>query len=143
MASNSRFAVAVHVVTFLANHQDDEPVSSDFIASSVNTNPVVIRRLLKTLIDAGLVRTKEGSQGGSELALPADQITLLDVYRALDEGEVFALHRNPPNPECVVGRSIVGVLEDVIDDAQTAMERELAQVTIAQLLQRVLIRSNA
>jgi Rrf2 family protein len=141
MASNSRFAVATHILTFLANAQPDEPVTSDHIAASVNTNPVVIRRLLTTLSEAELIRTKEGSQGGSELAFPADQITLLDVYRAIDEGEMFGLHRNPPSPICVVGRSIKGVLKDVMDDVQGAMEQELAQVTIAQMLGRVLNRS--
>ena len=138
MSSNSRFAVATHILTFLANAEPNEYVTSDYVAASVNTSPVVIRRLLKTLNEAGLVLTKEGIQGGSELAVPADQITLLDVYRAVDEGDLFTLHRNPPNPDCAVGRSIKGVLKQVVDQAQVAMERELAQVTIAQLLSRVL-----
>ncbi len=141
MGSSSRFAVATHILALLANAEPNEHVTSDYIAASVNTSPVVIRRLLTVLNEAGFVHTKEGSQGGSELAVPADQITLLDVYRAVDEGDLFTLHRNPPNPNCVVGRSIKSVLEDVVDEAQTAMERELAQVTVAQLLARVLSRS--
>lgn len=143
MGSSSRFAVATHILALLAHAEPNEHVTSDYIAASVNTSPVVIRRLLKTLSEAGLVRTKEGSQGGSELAVPADQLTLLDVYRAVDEGDLFTLHRNPPNPGCVVGRSIKGVLKRVVDEAQAAMERELAAVTIAQLLTRVLNHSRA
>lgn len=138
MSSSSRFAVATHILALLANAQADEPVTSDYIAASVNTSPVVIRRLLAMLHEAGLVRTKEGSQGGAELAVPAPQITLLDVYRAVDEGELFTLHRNPPNPDCVVGRSIKRALKQVVDQAQMQMERELASVTIAELLNRVL-----
>lgn len=143
MASNSRFAVATHILALLANAPPNEHVTSDYIAASVNTSPVVIRRLLKTLNDAGFVSTKEGNQGGSELAVSAHQITLLNVYRAVDEGDLFTLHLNPPSPNCVVGRGIKGVLEEVVGEAQSAMERELAQVTIAQLLARILNRSEA
>ena len=141
MASNSRFAVAVHILTLLANAAPEEYTTSSYIAASVNTSPVVIRRLLKTLHEAGFVRTKEGSQGGSELAVAADQITLLDVYRVMAEGETFTLHHNPPSPNCVVGRSIGGVLKGVVDAAQFAMEQELAQVTIEQMLAEVLSQS--
>ena len=142
MSTSSRFAVAIHILTLLANAEPDEYTTSSYIASSVNTSPVVIRRLLKTLTEAGYVRTKEGKKGGSELAVPADKITLLDVYRMMDEADTFTLHRNPPSPNCVVGRSIVGVLKDVVDKAQSAMEQELAQVTIAQMLAGVLSHSN-
>jgi Rrf2 family protein len=138
MSSNSRFAVAVHILALLANAESGTPVTSDYIAASVNTSPVVIRRLLATLGDAGLVYTREGSQGGSELAVPAHDITLLQVYQAVDSGELFALHRNTPNPNCVVGRGIKAVLQDVTERAQTAMERELATTTIAQILKQVL-----
>ena len=143
MSSSSRFAVGVHILALLANAEPDEPVTSDYIAASVNTSPVVIRRLLKMLSNAGFVDTREGSQGGSALAIPAEQITLLRVYRAVDEGDLFTLHHNAPNPNCVVGHSIKGVLREVTNDAQTAMEHELDQTTIAQLLQRVLSHSNS
>jgi Rrf2 family protein len=138
MSSSSRFAVAVHTLTLLAYTEPGTPVTSDHIAASVNTSPVVIRRLLATLVDAGLVRTREGSQGGSELTVAPEKITLLHVYRAVEEDDLFTLHRNEPNPNCTVGRSIKHVLQDVTQRAQTAMEQELAQTTIAQILDQVL-----
>lgn len=143
MSSNSRFAVATHILALLANSEPNEYVTSDFIAASVNTSPVVIRRLLQTLTEGGFVFSKEGAQGGSVLAVPAEQITLLAVYRTVGENELFTLHHNPPNPNCIVGRSIKGILQDVGNTAQNAMEQELAKVTIAQLLERVLSRSSA
>ena len=84
---------------------------------------------------------KKATRRGSELAVSADQITLLDVYRVVADGETFTLHHNPPSPNCVVGRSIGGVLKGVVDKAQLAMEQALAQVTIEQILADVLSQS--
>ena len=98
---NSRFAIAVHVLTFLAL-AGDEPTTSEYIAGSVNTNPVVIRRILSALRQAGLVTAQPGIGGGSSLARPAAEITLADVYRATEERDLFALH--PRSLPCDAGR---------------------------------------
>lgn len=129
---NTRLAVATHILAFIET-QAGQPATSDLIASSVNTNPTLIRRLLSQLAKAGLTTSQMGSGGGALLARPADQITLLDVYRAVDDdGGVFVLH-DQPNPECPVGRNINGVLKGHIDAAATAMQAHLAQVTIADV----------
>jgi Rrf2 family protein len=129
---NSRFAVAVHVLTLL-EQSGGEPITSEYIAGSVNTNPSLIRRLLSTLARAGLTTSQLGTGGGALLARPASEITLLDVYRAVDDGEVFGMHREQPNPRCTVGRNIQAELQSRFDEATRAMEAELARSTIADV----------
>ena len=102
MSTNSRFAVAVHVLSLMA-WSDEEPLKSEQVAESVNTNPVVIRRMLLDLAQAGLVVSQTGSLGGSRLATDPAKTTLLDVYQALECGGVFSLHRQPPSRDCPVG----------------------------------------
>ena len=138
---NTRFAVAVHILTFLTflQTQDGECAPSELIASSVNTNPSLIRRLLSQLAKAGLTTSQMGTGGGAFLARPAGDITLLDVYKAVDEGgDVFAMHRGT-NPQCLVGRNIQAVLEVRIDEAERALEAQLAKTTIAQMAQDVVV----
>jgi Rrf2 family protein len=129
---NSRFAVAVHILTLL-EQSGGEPVTSEYIAGSVNTNPSLIRRLLSMLAKAGLTTAQLGYGGGALLAKPSSEITLLDVYRAVDEGELFALHPERPNPRCPVGRNIQAALETRIDAARRALEAELASTTLAEM----------
>jgi Rrf2 family protein len=136
MATNTRFAVAVHVLTVLA-WTGDEPVKSDGLATSVNTNPVVIRRIICALGRAGLVTSQSGAGGGSRLARSPGQITLLEVHRAIEGGGIFSLHRQPPSMSCPVGMHIETVLEDVFGEAHAAVERVLAKITIEQVLQKV------
>lgn len=129
---NTRFAVATHILTFLQTQQG-EPATSELIASSVNTNPSLIRRLLTQLAKAGLTDSKMGTGGGAILARPAANISLLDVYLAVDEdADILPLHHTP-NPKCPVGRNIQHVLEGRIDAAERALRESLAQSTIADL----------
>jgi Rrf2 family protein len=130
--TNSRFAVAVHILTLLEQSRG-EPVTSEYIAGSVNTNPSLVRRLLGMLARAGLTTSQLGTGGGALLARPAGTITLRDVYRAVDEGELFAMHRERPNPACPVGRNIQAALEARIDDAARALEAELDRTTVADV----------
>ncbi|HET6763427.1 MAG TPA: Rrf2 family transcriptional regulator [Longimicrobiaceae bacterium] len=130
---NSRFAVAVHILTLIAAGEG-EPVSSEYIAGSVNTNPSLIRRLLSQLTRAGLTTAQMGAGGGALLARPAERITLRDVYRAVDEGEIFGLHREQPNPACPVGRNIQSHLETRFHAAARALEDELDRTTIADAM---------
>ena len=145
MPTSSRFAVAIHILTLMAA-APDEPLKSEFVAWSVNTNAVVIRRILCALARARLVTSQTGAAGGSRLARPAGHITLLDVYRAVEAREVFALHRQPPKASCPVGGNIQAVLEDVLEDVEEAVEQVLGKITIKKILQNVrpaaTIRSN-
>jgi Rrf2 family protein len=129
---NTRFSVAVHILTFLQT-QNGEPATSELVASSVGTNPSLIRRLMGQLTRAGLASAQRGAGGGAVLGRPGKQITLLDVHRAIDEeAEVIPIHQSA-NPKCPVGRHIQGALEHRIDAVQRAMEDELARTTIADL----------
>lgn len=129
---NTRFAVAVHILTLL-HTQRGEPATSEFIASSVNTNPSLIRRLLGQLARAGLTTSQMGTGGGALLARPADRITLRDVYRAVDEDRsVIPLHPTPC-PQCPVGRHITAALKRRVDAAERAMQEALAGTTVAEL----------
>lgn len=136
--SSSRFAVAIHILTLLTQ-EPDVPATSEYIASSVNTNPVVIRRTLGGLRRAGLVRSQGGVGGGWRLARDAEAITLRDVYRAVEEEDeaVFPLHHRPPNPNCPVGRHIQRALAVHFAAATRALEDELARRTVADVLREV------
>lgn len=136
MAKNCRFAVAVHVCAILAL-QDGEAATSEWIASSVNTNPVVVRRILSALAKAGVVKSQRGISGGSVLLRSPEAITLLDLYKAVDEVEEPATHNQPPNPACPVGAHIVPVLVDIISRADRAKERELQTVTLADVVRSI------
>ena len=129
---NSRFAVAVHILT-LVERGAGHPVPSETIAASVNTNASLIRRLLGQLTRAGLTTSRLGAGGGTMLARRPDRITLGDVYRAIDAGDVFALHRETPNPACPVGRHIQSLLAAEIERARRAMEASLEETTIADV----------
>lgn len=133
MQISSRFTVAVHVLTLLAVTPAGELLTSDRLAASVTTNPVVIRRILGQLKRAGLV-TIRAAAGGTYLSRPAAAISLLDVYRAVEvvEKQLFSVHEKP-NPKCPVGRNIQAALDDTLRRAQAALEQQLAGVSVAQV----------
>lgn len=141
MPSNSRFAIAVHILTMMA-WAKDEPLKSEYVACSVNTNPVVIRRILCALQKARLVVSQTGAGGGSRLARKPGQITLLDIYRAVDAGASFSLHRQPPSDECPVGMNIENVLENILGEVDQAIEGALSKITIEKVLRAVGPRSS-
>ncbi len=136
MSTNSRFAVAVHVLSLMA-WSGEEPLKSEQVAESVNTNPVVIRRMLLELAEAGLVVSQTGSLGGSKLANDSAKTTLLDVYRALEYAGVFSLHRQPPSRDCPVGVNIETVLGEVLSEVDSAVEQVLGKITINDVVQRL------
>ena len=134
MQISSRFTLAVHILMCIDTFQDEYKITSDFLASSTNVNPVVVRRLLGQLKGAGLVEVARGS-GGASLARPMDEITFLDIYRAvecIESGELFHFHENP-NHQCPVGRNIHHVLDGRLDQVQKAMEKVLASITLADV----------
>ncbi|RZK22849.1 MAG: Rrf2 family transcriptional regulator [Hymenobacter sp.] len=134
MQISSRFSVGVHVLTLLATTPVGELLTSDRLAGSVNTNPVVIRRILGQLKKAGLVEVRAAA-GGTYLRRAPAAITLLEVYHAVEVvgARLFSLHDNP-NPNCLVGRNIQAALDDTVVRAQAALEQELARVTLAQIV---------
>lgn len=134
MQISSRFTIAVHVLTCISTFEKNLKVTSDFLAGSVSVNPVVIRRLLLQLKNAGLINVARGS-GGASVAKSLDEITFLDIYNAVEcvDGELFHFHENP-NPECPVGRNIHNILDSRLLQVQNVMENELKKITLADVV---------
>jgi Rrf2 family protein len=107
---------------------------SSRLAQTVNTNPVVIRRLLIELQEAGLISTLRGPHGGALLKRQPEKVTLREIHHAVDQGNTFATHPNEPSAECPVGRKIGKVMERIQDRANRAMARELEKITLADVL---------
>jgi len=136
MAANSQFSMAVHILTLLAKG-GEEKVKSECIAGSVNTNPVVIRRILSQLGQAGLVTSQTGATGGTRLAKRPEEISLCEIYKAVACGEVFGLHHRTPNQDCPVGRGIETVLCNLQKEIDKAVGDKLGQYTLATLLEMI------
>ena len=137
MQISTKFTVAIHILT-LIHAQPSGVASSHLIAQSVQTNPVVIRRIEAMLKEAGLIDIKRGS-GGGRLCKPAETITLLDVYQAIRPTEtigLFKIHESP-NLNCEVGANIENAISETLNQAQQAMEAVLEMVTIATISNRV------
>ena len=136
MQISSRFTIAIHMLTCMETFKDDYKITSDFLSGSINVNPVIIRRLLSQLKDAGMIEVKRGT-GVASIVKPLEQITFLDVYRAvecIEENTLFHFHENP-NPDCLVGKNIHNILDDKLLRVQDAMERELKAITLADVME--------
>jgi len=136
MRTSCRFAMAVHVLAVLAYKEGDR-VTSSLLAGSVNTNPVIIRRLLLALQRAKLVDTCKGAGSGSRLSRSPGRIDLADVYRAVEDAEPFATPSGKPNAACPVGKCIRKTLDRVFASAQSALERDLGKTTLADVIDAV------
>lgn len=137
MGLSSRSAVAIHALTLLARWSERMLTSAE-IADSLTSNPVLVRRILGSLRDAGLVWATEGRNGGWTLARAPSEITLHNVYAAVEEGPILSRHPHPPSADCEVGRNIQALLEVEFRDAERALEERLGRTTIAHLRQQVL-----
>jgi Rrf2 family protein len=133
MKTSCRFAMAVHVLTVLA-YKDGDRVTSGLLASSVNTNPVVVRRLLLALQDAKLVETRKGMGFGSRLSRSPAKINLAQIFSAVEGQETFVLPPKKPNQACPVGHCIQAAVGRVFTSARSALERDLEKTTLADLV---------
>ncbi|WP_413299988.1 Rrf2 family transcriptional regulator [Bacillus sp. 1P10SD] len=137
MSISSRFAVGIHILSLIEFNKDGVS-SSEFLAGSVNTNPAVIRKIMGMLKNAGLINVRPGI-AGAELAKELSEITLLDVYKAVNvvqDHELFSVH-DSPNPSCPVGRNIQDTIVPLFSAAQLALEKTLANVTIEDVVKGI------
>ena len=136
MQISSRFTIALHILTCIEEFKNEYKITSDFLSSSINVNPVVIRRILQKLKSAGIITVARGNVGSMEINKDLKDITFYDVYKAVDcvddEG-LFHFHENP-NPLCPVGRNIHNVLDKRLDAIQQAMENEMKKYTLADVI---------
>ena len=134
--ASCRFAFAVHVMAVLALRKN-QGCSSSRLAETVNTNPVVIRRLLIDLQNAGLIRTLRGPHGGAFLHQKPEKVSLFQIHAAVSSLNLFGSHPNQPSPDCPVGRRIAGVMRHIQDRTSLSIERELQKVTLADVLREL------
>jgi Rrf2 family protein len=130
MLSSSKFVVALHILAVLAHRKGPSPVCSKLIAQSVGTNPVVIRRLMAALEQADLVVSTAGRHGGFALARPPARISLADVYRAVEDSQLFKPHASPPNSACPVGARIQAAIATPLQAAENGLLSALAGSTL-------------
>ena len=137
MLSSSRFIVAIHALSVLARHAHKGPVCSTAIATSVDTNPVVIRRLMAELEKAKLVRATAGRSGGFELERNAEGITLADIYQAVEDETVFRMHKTDPNSKCPVACQMGKILGAPLRAAESALSTSLAMTTLHDVAEAI------
>lgn len=142
MSISSRFSVGIHILALIEINKSGIS-TSEFLAGSVNTNPAVIRKIMGMLKTAGLVNARPGI-AGAELAKELSDITLFDVYKAVNvvqEKELFTIHDNP-NPECPVGKNIQNTIEPLFATAQLAMEKVLKGLTLEDVVKDIATKEN-
>ena len=128
---DARLSRMLHLLIHMGHMEG--PLTSESAAAMLGTNPVVIRRTMSGLRDAGYVRSVKGHGGGWSLTSKLDQITMLDVHRALGENRIFALGPADPNPACLVEQAVNGSLEIALQEAEALLLRRLADVTLADI----------
>lgn len=137
MAISSCFALAAHALAVLV-HEGSKGATSDFIAWSANTHPARVRRVLAPLSRQGIVRGKEGSGGGYLLARDPEEVTLDEIFQAVEVGPVFPVHPRSPNDECPVGAQIIPALEALQSDVDDALRTVLKERSLAWFVDRIL-----
>lgn len=133
--SNGRFAISVHILTLLAG-ESGEWSSSEYLAGSININPVLVRKELINLRNHGLVLSKEGKSGGSALAKPAASIAMSDIYEAVRPNHFLGKSVNDPNPNCPVGQQINQHLEGLYKEFENVLIASLGKMTLAEFCQK-------
>ncbi len=131
MKRDSRLSGVLHVLLHIA--EVDGPVTSEAMAKAMQTNPVVIRRIMAGLRDAGFVRSEKGHGGGWTIARDLAAITLRDIYDALGKPAMFAMGNRTEAPGCLVEQAVNTALNSAFEDAEALLLDRFAGVTLAQL----------
>ncbi len=135
MNTNQQFSISIHILTLLAA-MPEQLLTSEQIAASVNTNPVVIRRVMGHLRAHGLVESRPGASGGWKLSRAPEQIHLCSVYDAFSHTDLLGMHRHP-NTNCPIGAKITPALEKVFGQAEKAMHETLSGFTVKDVLEEI------
>lgn len=133
MATNTQFSIAVHLMLALG-YGDGRQATSGELAGSINTSPSFVRRILAKLSKAGLVSTTTGKSGSCLLAKSAEDISLLEIYKAVDAPQTFAIHDYPVQNSCRVSCNIEAVMKRVLERAQNSFEGSLGETTLAEII---------
>jgi Rrf2 family protein len=131
LRSDSRLSRALHVLLHLAHF--DRPVTSETIAEMFHANPVVVRRTLAGLREAGYVRSEKGHGGGWTLARNLNEITMRDIYTALGDPTIFAIGVSVDHPGCLVEQAVNRAMGDAFHDAEALLIARFGEITLADL----------
>ncbi|MFA6246640.1 MAG: Rrf2 family transcriptional regulator [Mucilaginibacter sp.] len=127
---NGRFPIEMHIMTLLCTA--DDYLSSDYMAGSINVNPVLVRKELSNLIKHQLITSREGKNGGYTLSKPATSISLASIYQSIKQGNVLGQAKNQPNPACPIGKQINNHLKDLDNEIEQAMLNKLGTTNLAE-----------
>lgn len=139
MQISTKFTIAVHLLVAAEYFSGKYKVTSNFLANSIGCNPVIVRNLMIQLQKAGLLEVKRGP-GGARAAKPLDEITFLDIYRAVEtngDSNIFHFHEHP-NPACPVGHNIHKSLDDKLAEIQHEFEEDLKRQTVGAVYEDTL-----
>lgn len=134
MQLSSRFTMAIHILLFIKQYENEYKITSSFLASSINTNPVVVRKIMIQLKESKIIETSR-TNGTVSLTKELSKITFFDIYKAVNcvNGNLFSFHENP-NKNCFVGRNIFNLLDCKLSSIQTVFENELKKYNLQKLL---------
>lgn len=133
--NNTRFATVLHILTLLAK-KPGEWLSSDWIAGSIQINPVIVRKELGVLQDQGWVISKKGKEGGSMLGVPNSEINLADIYKVVKSTSVLGKKNQNPNPKCPVGKLVNAQLEQLFVETDELLCTALSHRTLENFVKQ-------
>ncbi len=131
MRNDSRLSRTLHVLLHMARH--DGPMTSEAIGRMLGTNPVVVRRTMAGLREAGYLRSEKGHGGGWSIAADLDAVSLLDIHRAVGDPRIFAIGSDRSNPDCAVEKAVNEAINDTLRAAEALLVARLGSVSLAQL----------
>lgn len=131
MKLDSRLSRMLHILIHMA--RADGPITSQAAAEMLESNAVVVRRTMAGLRDAGLVHSVKGHGGGWTITAELDQITMLQVYRAVGEPRIFSIGLADPNPACLVEQAVNASMDAALKEAEAALVARLGEVTLADI----------
>ncbi|MDY0930952.1 Rrf2 family transcriptional regulator [Chryseobacterium sp. CFBP8996] len=129
--NNTRFATAIHIMTLLSKFSQ-EWMTSDWLAGSINVNPVIVRKEIGVLKEAGLIISRKGKEGGSQLAKDASEISISEIYLAVKNSDVLGKKNNSPNPACPVGKNINSHLRQLFTETDVLVCKFLGDKSLKE-----------
>ncbi|NBB11216.1 Rrf2 family transcriptional regulator [Pseudomonas sp. SLFW] len=131
MRNDSRLSRMLHILVHMARHNG--PVTSDRIAEMLGTNPVVVRRTMSGLRDAGYVHSEKGHGGGWVITCDLEQVTLLDIYNAVGEPSLFAIGNERSNPDCMIEQVVNLAVDEALREAESVLVERFRSVSLGEL----------
>jgi DNA-binding IscR family transcriptional regulator len=131
---NGRFSIAMNIMTLLCS--EDRKLSSEYMAGSINVNPVLIRKELSNLIKHHLIISQQGKNGGYALGKPATDLSLASIYNAVKPDTILGKAKNQPNPNCAVGKQINTHLNILDQEIEQNILNKLGDTSLAEFCKR-------